>query len=142
MPLVSFDETLSWSEDLKESVYTGFVRLVMQCGIVVYDPQGLRIKWNQKPVKSQLWSIRFELGSVTPVHQKDSERVQKLATKIVTSNYNYVRGITGCILGQLKRESLATKMKDNKLVLHVGKANLSTDGSPNSEWSPLNDISD
>ena len=95
----------SYPQEVKEAVYKGLVRPVMDYGSSVWDPSGV-------------------------VLQEELESVQKCAARFVTGNYNYETGMTG-ILGQLKWESLKKRRKDNRLILLYkclkGKASVPTD---------------
>ena len=65
------------------------------------------------------------------VLQEELESMQKRAARFVTGNYNYETGSMTGILGQLKRESLKKRRKDNRLILLYkglkGKASVPTD---------------
>ena len=65
------------------------------------------------------------------VLQEELESMQKRAVRFVTGNYNYETGSMAGILGQLKRESLKKRRKNNRLILlykgFKGKARVPTD---------------
>ena len=65
------------------------------------------------------------------VLQEELESVQKRAARFVTYNYNYETGSMSGILGQIKRESLKKRRKDNRFILIYiglkGKAIVPTD---------------
>ena len=96
----------SCPQEVKEAVYKGLVRPVLDYGSSVWDPPGV-------------------------VLQEELESVQKRAARFVTGNYNYETGSMTGILGQLKWESLKKRRKDNKLILLYkglkGKASVPTD---------------
>ena len=96
----------SCPQEVKEVAYKGLVRPVLDYGSSVWDPPGV-------------------------VLQEELESVQKRAARFVTGNYNYETGSITGILGQLKRESLKKRRKDNRLILLYkglkGKASVPTD---------------
>ena len=77
---------------MKEAVYKGMVRPIVENGSSVWDPY-------------------------TDMLQEELEKVQNRATRFVTRNYVYETGNMTGILGQLKWESLKKRRKDNRLVL-------------------------
>ena len=93
-------------QDVKEAVYKGMVRPVLEYGSSVYDPH-------------------------TENLQDELEKVQNRAARFVTLNYVFETGSMTGILGQLKWESLKKRRKDNRLILLYkgleGKARIPTD---------------
>ena len=77
---------------MKEAAYKGMVRPILEYGSSVWDPH--------------TGKLQEELG-----------RVQNLAGRFVTRNYDYETGSMTDILGQLKWESLKKRRKDNRLIL-------------------------
>ena len=96
----------SCPQEVKEAVYKGLVRPVLDYGSSVWDPTCV-------------------------VLQEELESVQKRAARFVTGNYNYETGSMTGILGQLKWEFLKKRRKDNRLILLdkalKGKASVLTD---------------
>ena len=91
---------------MKEAAYKGMVRPILEYG-------------------SSVW------GPYTDKLQKELEKVQNRAARFVTRNYVYETGSMTDILGQLKRESLKKRIKDNRLILLYkglkGKTRIPTD---------------
>ena len=96
----------SCPQEVKEAAFKGLVRPVLDYGSSVWDTPGV-------------------------VLQEEIESVQKRDARFVTGNYNYETGSMTGILGQLKRESLKKRKKDNRLKLLFkglkGKASVPTD---------------
>ena len=91
---------------MKEAVYKGLVRPVLEYGSSVWDPH-------------------------THGLQEELEKVQNRAARFVTGNYVFETGSMTGILGQLKWESLKKRRKDSRLILLYkclkGKARIPTD---------------
>ena len=96
----------SCPQNVKEAVYKGMVRPILEYGSSVWDPH-------------------------TDMLQEQLEKVQNRATMFVTRIYVYETGSMTGILGQLKWESLKKRRKDNRLILLYkglkGKARIPTD---------------
>ena len=102
----------SCPQEVKEAVYKGLVRPVLDYGSSVWDPP-------PPPLPPGV------------VLQEELESVQKRAARFVTGSYSYETGSIIGILGQLKWESLKKRRKDNRLILLYkgleGKASVPTD---------------
>ena len=96
----------SYPQNVKEAAYKGMVRPILEHGSSVWDPH-------------------------TDMLQEELENVQNRAARFVTRNHVYETGSMAGILGQLKRESLKKRRKDNRLILLYkglkGKARIPTD---------------
>ena len=79
-------------QDVKEAVYRGLVRPILEYGSCVWDPQGV-------------------------VLQQEIEKVQNRAARFVTSNYSFKIGSMIGILAKLKWESLKKRRRDSRLIL-------------------------
>ena len=85
-----------------------------------------------RSLQGHVWQFGFPPPPPGVVLQEEYESVQKRAASFVTGYYSYKTGsMTGGILGQLKRESLKKRRKDNRLILLYkglkGKASVPTD---------------
>ena len=104
----------SYPQEVKEAVYKGLVRPVLDYG-------------------NSVWGPPHPPPTPTPgvVLQEELESVQKRAAISVSGNYKYETGSMTGILGQLKWESLKKMRKDNRLILLYkglkGKASILTD---------------
>ena len=92
-------------------------------GTLATKPRLRRQNRNIIIISPGLW--QFGLGSPPRppcvVLQEELESVQKRAGRFVTGNYNYETGSMTGILGQLKRESLKKRGKDNRRYIKVLK---------------------
>ena len=77
---------------MKEAVYKGMVRPILEYGSSVWDPH-------------------------TDKLQEELEKFQNCAARFVTRNNVYETGSMTGILGQLKWESVKKRKKDNRLIL-------------------------
>ena len=91
---------------MKEAVYKGLVRPVLEYGSSVWDPH-------------------------THGLQEELEKVQNRVARFVMGNYVFETGSMTGILGQLKWESLKKRRNDSRLILLYkglkGKARIPTD---------------
>ena len=92
MSALRLTEPLDCPQEVKEAVYKGLVRPVLDYG-------------------SSVWAPPPPPPGV--VFQEELENVQKRAARFVTGNYNFETGSMTGILGQLKWESLKKRRKDN-----------------------------
>ena len=111
---ISFSETLGFlrrnlyacPQEVKEAAYKGLVRPVLEYSSSVCDPSGVGL-------------------------QNDLEKVQNLAARFVTGNYNFETGSMNGILEHLKWKSLKKRRRDSRLILLYkglkGKASIPTD---------------